>query len=240
MDKVRKHISLLEAGKVTVHRNAPRRCRTCSEPNTICDGRCWGFWKTQRTYDKPQEQQHTTVEKKSDISVEDSSSSKKGATISTTTGSGTIEASSSSVEEPELILPVKIGDIIEPGPHWNVTRLGNKMESDGRLKRGTVVEIESWAGNELNCVAVLWNSAMVENTPTTTTTTSEEDDIPTNNHDDSNTATTVQKKRKANETTTVQRTRRNQPAGTVQPQIYRWGVMAMNGARMYDVQKVED
>ncbi|KAG7355720.1 hypothetical protein IV203_000406 [Nitzschia inconspicua] len=45
IDKVEQRISELDTGKVTVQNNAPRRCRSCLEPNGVCDGRCWGFWK---------------------------------------------------------------------------------------------------------------------------------------------------------------------------------------------------
>eukprot|EP00980_Cylindrotheca_fusiformis_P018783 scaffold6265_cov193-Cylindrotheca_fusiformis.AAC.3 len=54
--KVQQRISALESGSVQVDRNAPNRCRTCREPQNICDGLCWGFWKreneTQREIDK--------------------------------------------------------------------------------------------------------------------------------------------------------------------------------------------
>jgi predicted sulfurtransferase len=43
--KVLERITALESGAVQVDRNAPRRCRTCREPETVCDGLCWGFWK---------------------------------------------------------------------------------------------------------------------------------------------------------------------------------------------------
>lgn len=46
MTKVMEHVKALEYGVVVCDRFAPRRCRTCMEPNSICDGRCWGFWKT--------------------------------------------------------------------------------------------------------------------------------------------------------------------------------------------------
>lgn len=43
--KVEQRIRGLENGSTRVDVNAPRRCRTCREPDSICDGLCWGFWK---------------------------------------------------------------------------------------------------------------------------------------------------------------------------------------------------
>jgi hypothetical protein len=40
----------LDDGIVVSDRSVPRRCRTCMEPCTLCDGKCWGFWKT--TYNR--------------------------------------------------------------------------------------------------------------------------------------------------------------------------------------------
>lgn len=45
ISKVEQRIRDLENGSVHVARDAPRRCRTCREPDSICDGLCWGFWK---------------------------------------------------------------------------------------------------------------------------------------------------------------------------------------------------
>jgi predicted sulfurtransferase len=43
--KVDDHLHKLDEGQVTVDGDAPRRCRSCFEPSTVCNGRCWGFWK---------------------------------------------------------------------------------------------------------------------------------------------------------------------------------------------------
>jgi predicted sulfurtransferase len=45
-EKVQDRLRSLEAGVAIANRNAPRRCRTCMDPLTLCDGCCWGFWKT--------------------------------------------------------------------------------------------------------------------------------------------------------------------------------------------------
>jgi rhodanese-related sulfurtransferase len=45
--KVTIRIKLLENGDAKVDQDAPCRCRTCMGPSTVCDGKCWGFWKTQ-------------------------------------------------------------------------------------------------------------------------------------------------------------------------------------------------
>jgi len=153
MDKITKHIEQLDAGKITLHENAPRRCRTCMEPSSLCDGRCWGFWKT-----------------KAKLRWE-----------------GKTDAKNTSSP-----LPVAVGDRIEPGENWNVLRLGDKTDANGVFKKGTVVEIKSWAGDEKDCVAVLWD-----------------DMVP-----------------------------RGRNQGKVQPQIYRWGVLALDGTRMYDVCRI--
>lgn len=82
-------------------------------------------------------------------------------------------------------LSIAVGNRVAPGPHWNVLRLGDKVNSSGRIKVGTVVEIKSWAseGDENDCVAVVWDG-----------------------------------ERK------------------YMPEIYRWGFIARNHQRMYDVQ----
>jgi predicted sulfurtransferase len=45
IQKIGDHLRELDAGLISVDRDAPRRCRSCFEPSTACDGRCWGFWK---------------------------------------------------------------------------------------------------------------------------------------------------------------------------------------------------
>ena len=156
IEKIEKHIAKLKSGEESVNRDAPRRCRTCMETKSVCDGLCWGFWKTKAASARK--------------------NSKRKA--------GTID------EDPPL--PIVAGDKIEPGEHWNPIRLGEKTDAHGNLKQGTVVEVKSWAGDEKDCVAVLWDDGVMRG--------------------------------------------RNQ--GKNQPQIYRWGVLALDGTRMYDVQKV--
>jgi hypothetical protein len=107
--------------------------------------------------------------------------------------------------------------------------VSNKMartseESNERLqpvthdtrKVGTVVEVKSWAsgGNKLDCVAVIW------------------DDDPSG--DSAHCGSRRRKKRK------------QQPNDTLmtgeyvrQSEIYRWGALARNGQRMYDVKREE-
>ena len=154
MEKIDRQIELLRSGKAVANPNAPRRCRTCTEPLSICDGRCWGFWKTAR------------------------------AAENAAIASGP--------------LPIQVGDVVEPGDHWKESRLGDRCTENGTLRRGKVVEVKTWAGQEPNdCVAVLWEDG--------------------------------------------QSRARNQSSGKVQPQIYRWGLLAVDGkTRLYDVQKVAD
>jgi len=46
IDKISDRIYQLDAQGVVVDRDAPRRCRSCFEPISKCDGCCWGFWKS--------------------------------------------------------------------------------------------------------------------------------------------------------------------------------------------------
>lgn len=142
IDRVVQRLDNLQSGAAVAEKDAPRRCRTCMEPNYICDGRCWGFWR----------REHHAIE---------------------------------SPEKQEIIF---VGDSVEPGPHWNVQRYGPKTTATGELRCGTVVELKSWGagGHENDCVLVQWC-----------------DDVDS------------------------------------VPEIYRWGVVALNGQRRYDVQKVE-
>jgi hypothetical protein len=162
VEKVTKHMARLESGQEKVHREAPLRCRTCMEVNTICDGRCWGFWKTRASAIKRGEKR-----KPNDLAGEHNRPS-----------------------------PVAVGDKVESGENWNVLRLGDKSYPDGRPKQGQVVEIKSWAGDDNDCVAVMWDHPELAGG-----------------------------------------NRRNK--GTAQPQIYRWGVVALDGSRMYDLQRIE-
>jgi len=43
--KIHDRIKLLESGQGASDKNAPKRCRTCHEEDTMCDGLCWGFWR---------------------------------------------------------------------------------------------------------------------------------------------------------------------------------------------------
>eukprot|EP00934_Nitzschia_sp_Nitz4_P005222 Nitzschia sp. Nitz4//scaffold378_size14206//5794//7416//NITZ4_008949-RA/size14206-processed-gene-0.15-mRNA-1//-1//CDS//3329549693//5212//frame0 len=149
INKISERLQLLQLGLVRENPAALRRCRTCMEPSTECDGRCWGFWK--------------------------------------------LKAGRSNIS-PGAILPVAIGDIVEPSDHWNVLKLGEKTDTSGNPKRGRVTDIKGWTGeNEDDCVAVMWESEM----------------------------------------------RRGRNQSREQPRIYRWGVVAMDGTRRYDVRKVE-
>jgi predicted sulfurtransferase len=230
IEKVTNQIAQLESNTVFVNPGAPRRCRTCFEPNTICDGRCWGFWKAQQQRGESSTFMVTSSSTQQDERIMDKDPMPM---VPKRTG-----------PPPPPIEPIAIGDQVEPGPQWNALRLGEPYTADGVLKRGTVVELKSWAGNEPDtCVAVLWNMTTphelsmlvtnkyhnnishdeVETNDTSTTTAT--DSITSN-------AGTHSKK-----TSTTIRSR-NQPK--IQPQIYRWGVFARDGCTpLYDVQKVK-
>lgn len=96
-------------------------------------------------------------------------------------------------ESTPSILPVEVGDLVEPGPHWNIMRLGSPAKDRGGVRSGKVVEVKSWGsgGSEMDSVTVKWD----------------DDSIPSNRRSDCT------------------------------PQIYRFGVIALDGSRMYDVQK---
>ena len=149
VEKVDARIQDLDSGVASVDPDAPRRCRTCMEPNFICDGRCWGFWR--------------------------------------------VTNHNESIESTPAILPIELGDRVEPGPNWNAQRLGTPTRDAGGPRCGSVVEIKSWGsgGCDLDSVMVQWD----------------EDSIPANRRSD------------------------------LVPQIYRWGVVAIDGSRLYDVQK---
>jgi hypothetical protein len=157
--KVSKHMSKLSTEEIFANKDAPSRCRTCMEPNSICDGRCWGFWKTK---------------------------------AAEAARSGAKRRAPSGVEGDSFPLPVAVGDLIEPGEHWNILRLGEKTDEAGNLRKGRVVEVKCWAGDDKDCVAVLWDGM----------------------------------------------TTRGRNQEKTQPQIYKWGVVALDGTKMYDVQKV--
>lgn len=57
IEKVAARMNDLESGAAAVEQNAKRRCRTCFESEKVCDGLCWGFWKTlqspQQTENEP-------------------------------------------------------------------------------------------------------------------------------------------------------------------------------------------
>jgi len=147
--KIDARLEDLNSGIACVEANAPRRCRTCMDPLTKCDGLCWGFWKA-------------TAQREPN-------------------------------EYTSPILPIQVGDQVEPGPHWNTMRLGTSVKDTGGARSGTVVEVKSWGsgGSETDSVTVKWD----------------EDSIPANRRSDRI------------------------------PQIYRFGVIALDGSRMYDVKK---
>lgn len=170
MDKISNHMKKLETGEIQVNRAAPRRCRTCASPSTICNGCCWGFWKTKGAAESRKRKQEDTIENGEE---EEEMGREKGNDAKHETK------------------PVAVGDVVQPADGWNVLRLGEKTDSEGKLRLGKVVQIKSWASNEKDCVVVQWN-------------------------DDS-----------------AMKPGQNQ--STVQPQIYRWGVIALDGTRIYDV-----
>jgi predicted sulfurtransferase len=129
----------------------------------------------------------------------------------------------------EPIVRVNVGDRVQPGPNWNELRYGakfksldsnhfkktktskenNQHESCAELKAGTVVEVKSWCsgeGDECDCVAVVW--------------------------DDSPSVDCSRRKRKRQQ----QSLSSEDKTALNQTNIYRWGTLARNGRRLYDVE----
>lgn len=157
IEKVAARIEALDSGAAVTDRNAPLRCRTCMETSNVCDGRCWGFWKT-----------HAAAAAAAIRLCHPDSDRSCG-------------------DDDETPDPIAVGDLVEPGPDWNVLRRGSRIDAaSGNLLQGTVMEVKTWGagGKELDCLVVCWS------------------------HDAFQT-----------------------------PLIYRWGVLAINGKRMYDVQR---
>ena len=126
----------------------------------------------------------------------------------------------------EPIREIKIGQRVQPGPHWNEFRLGTKYtefssvskksKSDSqamntlegpRLKTGIVVQIKAWSSGatENDCVAVLW---------------------------DSSPPVSCSRRKRRKQQVTPEDAAENDLR---QAAIYRWGTVARNGKRMYDV-----
>lgn len=119
IEKVSQRIEALDCGSECFDPKAPRRCRTCREPSSVCDGRCWGFWKTKQSL--------------------------SSAKIDTDTIS--------------QIETISIGDFVQPGRHWNELKYGSRIEANGKIRHGFVVELKSWGSGspELDCVVVKWS-----------------------------------------------------------------------------------
>ncbi len=135
----------------------------------------------------------------------------------------------------EPIAKVQVGDRVCPGPNWNEMRLGSRYytvlkrnrgrgdkqnsTSDGdhdnetKMKVGTVMDIKSWTGgDDLDCVAVIWDKDSSSSS--------------------SNTGNKRSKRGRGKEMKTVES---NDYAVVSESEIYRWGTLARNGQRMYDV-----
>ena len=215
MEKVEARINDLQEGKVTVERNAKRRCRTCFESEELCDGLCWGFWK---------HSQSLAQQKKDNVMS----------------------------MEVEPIIDVKVGDRVTPGPDWNDMRLGSRFylvskkssqnkstttkeegtkcqspsdiglngEDRSVLKVGTIVEIKSWGSgsNELDCVAIIWDE---------------------NPHFDcAKNGGSCHGRKVCHEQRETNSNQAGKNDGIRQYDIYRWGALARNGKRMYDVRLI--
>jgi hypothetical protein len=52
---------------------------------------------------------------------------------------------------------VAVGDKVEQDNHWNTLPLGEKADSNRNPRKGTVVEVTGWSGDEKDCVVDLWD-----------------------------------------------------------------------------------
>ena len=142
IEKLRLRILEVEQNPDLVQPDAPRRCRSCREPHgTVCNGFCWGFWKTAGASQQPRPNPVSGLSR----------------TMETTTSRHERDMSVCSTDEP--ILAIRVGDVVRPGPHWNDIRYGNPVHPiTGAYLEGIVAEIKSWGtgSTELDCVAVQW------------------------------------------------------------------------------------
>lgn len=115
IEKVKARIVALDNATAVYDPHASKRCRSCMEPRTKCDGRCWGFWK-----------KHVSVE-----------------TVAN-----------------EGIIPISIGDTVEPGPDWNEIRFGIKTTDNGCVRCGEIIELKTWSAGstERDCAVVRWEN----------------------------------------------------------------------------------
>lgn len=222
INKIHQRIHDIQSHHVYVNSNALRRCRTCMETNDICNGKCWGFWKT--TTSTPQPSALTN----DDDSIINSL------------------PSSSSLQIPNI----SIGDRVRPGPNWNEFKLGTQYIdsstmhtvgsgaatttisdcdiSSSSYRSGTVVDIKSWGIQNGYDVAVDWDINNNEN-----------DD--NNNLDDSNDNEYNDSDNNSNhkQCHNAKMTKKNKnSSSTILVCKYRWGIIASNGERMYDLKKV--
>ena len=196
MDKVLARIRDIQTGEAAVDKNTKRRCRTCFDPEDVCDGLCWGFWRSLQS----------PIQKLgNDCKL-------------------------------QPMMEVKTGDRVTPGPDWNTLRHGKcfrdlSPEPRQPLKRqrnyasdedkqstskqrnpktGTVVEVKSWTsgGTEMDSVSVLWDA-------------------------DPNQEIICEGSRSKRKSKCGDDDSQVQSNG-----IYRWGAIARNGRRMYDVKLV--
>lgn len=132
LDKLQLRIEELKSGSAEVDRNPKRRCRTCFESEDICDGLCWGFWRTKQTPWNAGEK------------IEPILGVKVGARVHP--GSNWLE--------------VRYGSRYKTNPRLpKIANVEDERVARRELKTGTVVEVKSWAsgGDENDCVVVAWD-----------------------------------------------------------------------------------
>ncbi|CAB9520305.1 UPF0176 protein [Seminavis robusta] len=161
LQRIRLRMEEIEEHPERVNPNAPRRCRSCREPNTICNGLCWGFWKTTCRVASSD-----TTAAASSIAPTGNDVGNNNETVNKTdhaAGDDSTKSPQSSIaaaSPPPPILPISTGDKVTPGPHWNDIRYGKSLHpTTGRPLEGTVLEKKSWGSHssEMDCVTVQWD-----------------------------------------------------------------------------------
>ena len=148
MDKILARIKDLEEDSAEVDRNAKRRCRTCFESDDVCDGLCWGFW---RSLQSPLD---------GDSKLKPLLPVKVGDRVAPGPNWNTFRYGSK-------CHPVDSRSRKRPKPSDGAEAPQSSSSADEPMpKMGTVTEVKAWAsgGKELDCVAVLWDAPLDSDT----------------------------------------------------------------------------
>ena len=183
--RVEARVAAIETGAAVADPAAPRRCRQCSNPSTVCNGYCWGIWR---------DVVPATEAPNADGALSSDGNPRKRKAASVLCAG---EEEGEGREEMTPILPVAVGDRVfrrRGGERSSVGGAGAEISWDSGL--GTVVEVKRWSATSTvaDAVRVTWDSAKEGGG------------------------------------------RQAARDGTV---LCRWGVVGLQGRRIYDVEQVE-